>query len=257
MEILVCMKQVPDEEAEIALDPATGKPDTSKADPQGNAFDTYALELAVRLTEAHGGSVTVATVGGEESKICLKNALAVGAAKAFCVRSDGLKSDGPSVIAHALAAALPEMEKANGAPYDLILCGRETTDNIGGETGAYLAEKLGYPFVSNIVEAEPAEGGLSLKKELDEGYRMVLTTLPAAATVSKPDYNPRYPTIKSKLAARRTEIPDLTAEDAPARVDYRGFTEPPKRTAGVKLEEEDPAEAVRKAMDLLQKAKVL
>ncbi len=262
MEILVCMKQVPDDSVEIHLG-ADKKPDLSQAEPQGNAFDTYALELAVRFVEANGGRVTVASVGPEDNKVCLKNALAVGAAQAFHIAGEDETLDAYRT-AGLLAAAVPKMEEEGGAAFDLILCGRESTDYIGGEVGEMLAEMLARPFVTNIVEAVPDGEGLRVKKELESGYQLVGFGLPAVCTVSKPAYDPRYPTIKSKLAARKAKIPTLDpaslplAEDAKEpRILYLGFKEPPKREAGVLIREEDPAEAVAKAMELLAADKVL
>jgi len=263
MEILVCMKQVPDDSVEIRLD-ASGKPDLSQAEPQGNAFDTYALELAVRFIEANGGSVTVLSAGPEDNKVCLKNALAVGAAKAYLASDTGLENADSHVTAQLLASAVKKIEEENGAKFDAILCGRESTDFIGSEVGEMLAEALGLPFVSDIVEASPAEAGLKVKKELEAGYLMVDAPLPALFTVSKPDYAPRYPTIKSKLAARKAVIPSidkaaagLPAEAEAARVVFKAFAEPPKRQAGAVIKEAEPEDAVAKLFELLSADKVL
>lgn len=263
MNILVCIKQVPDDTVEIHLDSA-GQPDLSMADPQGNAFDTYALELAVRHIEAAGGTVTVASFGPDDNKTCLKNALAVGAAKAYHISDAGLETADASVTAAVLAAAVTKMEEANGEAFDAILCGRESTDYISGEVGEILAEKLGLPFVTNIVALEEKDGKAVAKKELDAGYLMVEAPLPAVFTVSKPDYDPRYPTIKSKLAARKVKIPTLgkddialSDEDAEPLVLYKKYEEPPKREAGVMIKEDEPADAVAKALELMQADKAL
>ena len=263
MEILVCMKQVPDDSVEIRLD-ASGQPDLSQAEPQGNAFDTYALELAVRFVETNGGSVTVVSAGPEDNKVCLKNSLAVGAVKAYHISDAGLDGRDSHVTAKLLASAVPKIEEENGAKFDVILCGRESTDYIGSEVGEMVAESLGLPFVADIVEAAPADAGLRVKKELESGYLMVDTALPALFTVSKPDYDPRYPTIKSKLAARKAVIPSLdkAAVGLPAdaeapRIVYRSFEEPPKRQAGVVIKESEPEEAVAKAFEAFAADKVL
>ena len=262
MEILVCIKQVPDDSVEIHLDPKTMTPDLSHADQQGNAFDTYALELAVRYVEANGGTVTVASVGPEDNKVCLKNALAVGAKKAYHISDEGAANADGAVTAAILAAAVPKMEEANGAPFDLILCGRESTDYISGEVGELLAEKLGRPFVTDAVEVTGNEGGILVKKELDAGYYMMEAALPAVLTVSKPNYDPRYPTIKSKLAARKVKIPTvkdytLGEGEAQAKVAYLGYKEPPKREAGIKIQEDEPADAVSKALEVMRADKAL
>ena len=257
MEILVCMKQVPDDSVEIHLG-ADGKPDLSQADPQGNAFDTYALELAVRFIEEHGGNVTVCSVGPEDNKTCLKNSLAVGAVKAYLIPDGGAEHADAYVTAKLLADAIPKIEEANGAKFDMIFCGRESTDYIGSEVGELLAELIGLPFVTNIVEAAPADGAFKVKKELDAGYLMVEAPAPSIFTVAKPDYDPRYPTLKSKLAARKMEIPsvDGVAAEEP-RIAYLGYQEPVKREAGVLIQEDEPADAVAKAFEVMAADKVL
>jgi len=263
MEILVCIKQVPDDSVEIRLG-ADGQPDLSSADPQGNAFDTYAQELAVRFVEEHGGAVTVVSVGPEDNKTCLKNALAVGAAKAHHISDEGIEGADAAVTANLLAAGIKKIEETDGVTFDLIFCGRESTDAIGGEVGELLAEALGLPFVSDIVEAVPDAAGLKVKKELESGYLMVETPVPAVMTVSKPDYDPRYPTIKSKLAARKVKIPTIAKADTGISADaetpkvvFAGFEEPPKREAGVKIQEDEPADAVAKAFEIMTADKVL
>ena len=260
MEILVCMKQVPDDSVEIRLG-ASGEPDLSRAEPQGNAFDTYALELAVRFIEANGGTVTVATVGTENDKVCLKNSLAVGAKSAAQI--EGAEKADASVTAALLAAGIKKIEADAGKTFDMVLCGRESTDYIGGEVGEMVAEKLGLPFATDVVEITPGDGKVTAKKELESGYAMVEAQLPCVFTISKPNYDPRYPSIKSKLAARRAVIPTVGKDalglqegDLTLKVSHISYNEPPKRAAGVKIQEEDPEQAVAKAFEVLAADKV-
>lgn len=264
MEILICVKQVPDDSVEIHLNPETKQPDLSSADPQGSAFDTYALEMAARYTEEHEGNITVLSVGPEENKTSLKNCLAVGASKAVLISDEGLAGADPAVIAGAIAAAVPKLEEENGTPFDLILCGRESTDDIGGEVGERLAARMRLPLITDVVEMEQTDAGVRARKELESGYQMIEGPLPAVMTVSKPDYDPRYPTIKNKLAARKIPIPVLQADeigmescDKTPKVAYDGFAEVPKRTAGIQIQEEDPEEAVRQALEAMAKDKAL
>ena len=107
-------------------------------------------------------------------------------------------------------------------------------------------------------------GAIQAKKELDSGYFWVDSPLPAVMTISKPDYDPRYPKIKDKMAARKKEVPvitaaDLTMDDSDkvALIKYLGFQEPPKREAGVKIQEDEPADAVAKMFEILAADKVL
>lgn len=166
MNILVCVKQVPDDYAEIRLG-GDGKPATAGVETVNNAFDTYALELAVRFREAHGGSVTAATIGPEGAQSGLKNLLAVGADKAYLCTANGETDEGGT--AALLARAVELCQEREGVTYDLILCGKESTDEIGGQVGARLAERLGAAFVSSVVEAEPSGDGLKARQETEEG----------------------------------------------------------------------------------------
>lgn len=255
MEILVFVKQVPDDFVKIGLDGA-GQPAVSGVERVNNAFDTYAVELAVRYKESHGGSVTVATVGGGESVNGLKNLLAVGADRAYLLTA-GADAD-ESAMAACLAGAVRQCQEAAGVTFDLILCGKESTDKISSQVGAMLAEELGLPFVSSAIEVEEAGGRLTVKQETEEGYCLYEAAAPAVLTVAKPGYDPRYPTIKSKLAARKAQIPALTASmPEERRVVCLGWAEPPKRQAGVKLQEKEAAEAAAKAVAMMADAKVL
>lgn len=255
MNILVCVKQVPDDYAEIRLG-ADGRPATAGVDIVNNAFDTYALELAVRFCEANGGSVTAVTIGPESAQSGLKNLLAVGASKAYLCTAPGETDEGGA--AARLAQAVELCQGQDGVTYDLILCGKESTDEIGSQVGAMLAERLGAAFVSSVVEAEPCGDGLKVRQETEEGGVIYEASTPAVLTIAKPAYDPRYPNIKTKMAARKATIPvlALTAEE-PALVSCIGYSEPPKRQAGVVIQEKEAAEAVKKAVAMMAEANVL
>lgn len=258
MNILVCVKQVPDDYVKVHLD-ESGKPAVAGIDKVVNAFDTYAVEMAVRHCEKHGGKVVVATIG-EESQVrpALVQMIAVGAGQGYIAKPWAAEPDEASMAA-GLAALVKACEKEEGTAFDLILCGKESTDEISSQVGAMMAEKMGLGFVSSTVEFEPMEGGLRVKQETEEGYACYEVACPAVLTVAKPDYDPRYPTLKSKMAARKVEIPNLSgvAEDCQPAVRCLGYGEPPKRENGVKIQEKEAAEAVAKAMAILTEDKVL
>ena len=149
MQILLCVKQVPDDSIEIHLDKEKKKPNLNGVSLVANAFDTYALELAVRFIETHGGKVSVLTVGADDSLNTLKNCLAVGAKEAFFVKDDLYADLDAMGTAHVLADAIHKIEQDKGEKFDLILCGKESTDEITGQVGAMLAEKLRTGFVSS------------------------------------------------------------------------------------------------------------
>jgi len=244
MEILVCVKQVPDDSVEISLDPKTGAPALDGVTPVVNAFDTYALEMAVRLKEAAGGEVTVLSIGDESVKNSLKNCLAVGADYAYLAANDAYQSADPEIIAKELKAAKEAIEEKTGKKFDIVFCGKETTDFASGQVGTILAKELSAPVTADVVDITAGEGKV--------------TGLPCVVAVNKPEYDPRYPTIKSKMAARKKPIEELAAEEAgAAQVEVLRVYAPAKRAAGVKIKAEDPAEAVSQALAMMSEAKAI
>lgn len=261
MNILICVKQVPDDSIEIHLDNKTKKPNLNGVGLVANAFDTYALELAVRFMEAHGGNVSVLTVGADDSLNTLKNCLAVGAKEAFFVKDD-LYADLDAIgTADVLADAIHKIEKDKDIKFDLILCGKESTDEITGQVGPMLAEKLGTSFVSSAIAIDLKDDAMKVHQETDEGYNVVSIASPAVVTVSKPDYDPRYPTIKTKMASRKAVIPTYSAaeigEVKQAKVRCIEYVEPPKKEAGIKIQEKDVTLAVSAAVEQMKKDKAI
>lgn len=254
MNILVCIKQVPDDTVEINV--KDGHANLEGVETVVNAFDTYALEMAVRLKEEKGGEVTVVSIGDESVKNSLKNCLAVGADKAFHVVHENYKDLDPAEIAEILKATKEELEKEN--KFDIVFCGKETTDFIASQVGILLAEKLNVPVMTNIIDIKVEDEKVEAKQEDDAGYRILEANLPLVLTINKPEYDPRYPTIKSKMAARRKEIPDLelnveTSKDLEVVEEFA----PQKREAGVKIQEESIEETVQKAIEIIIAKKAL
>ena len=262
MDILVCVKQVPDDFVEVRLDAATQLPATAEIERVANAFDTYAVELAVRYCEANGGTVTAACIGPESAKNTLKNLIAVGVSKAYLFDDAGLTDCDEAGTASYLAQVVKTCEAQSGVSYGLILCGKESTDEISGQVGAVLAEKMGLPFVSSVIEVLPNGEGLIAKQETEEGIATYETASPAIYTIAKPSYDPRYPSIKSKMAARKAVIPTVTAAEAGITavapvVTCTSYTEPPKREAGLLIQEKVAADAVAKAIAAMKQDKAL
>ena len=264
MEILVCLKQVPDDSVELHLKPGTQEVNLEGVTPVVNAFDTYALEMATRLKEAVGGSITAITIGPEGAKDAVKTCLAVGANQGCLITDpsfEGADTLGKSKI---LAAAIRKLEADAGKPFDLIFCGREATDKASGQVGPQLAEALGVGVVTDLVDIQQTDAGVQAKQETEEGYRLVDAPLPCVVTVNKPPYDPRYPTIKRKMAANRAEIPVL-GEDAFPDIDttriglkgsptniFKSFT-PPQKGQGRMLEGADKNTCAELAAELLKK----
>ena len=185
MEILVCVKQVPDDSVEISLDPKTGAPALDGVTPVVNAFDTYALEMAVRLKEAAGGEVTVLSIGDESVKNSLKNCLAVGADYAYLAANDAYQSADPEIIAKELKAAKEAIEERTGKKFDIVFCGKETTDFASGQVGTILAKELSAPVTADAVDITAGEGKVTVKQETEEGYCMIESGLSISRSMTR------------------------------------------------------------------------
>ena len=256
MNILVFIKEVPDDS--VAVSVQGDRAAISDITPVVNAFDTYSLEMAVRLKEANEESqVVVVSIGNEEVKNSLKNCLAVGADKAYLVKNDDYRKLDTKAISEILMGAREKLEAELGA-FDVICFGKETTDAEASQVGVYFANKSDLGVVTSVIAMEKDGDKLVTKQEIDGGYRQVETLLPSVVTIAKPDYEPRYPTIKSKMAARRQKIDDLEVEatSSPILEEVKDF-EPKKREAGVKIQEEEVEDTVAKAISLMVEQKVL
>ena len=138
---------------------------------------------------------------------------------------------------------------------------------LGKEVLAVLTEELGLPVVTNVLAVEPAEGGVQLKQETDEGYRIVTAPIPCVVTIVKPEYEPRYPSIKSKMAARKMPVGALTTADVEAdaakfgpegaKTERVAISAPAKREAGVKIQEKEAAVAVSRALEMMAGQKLI
>ncbi|MEA4971850.1 MAG: electron transfer flavoprotein subunit beta/FixA family protein [Candidatus Metalachnospira sp.] len=256
MEILVCVKQVPDADVEVKLN-AAGAPDVEKIAPVVNAFDGYALEMATRFKEANGGMVVVMSIGTDAVKDSMKNCLAVGADEAYII-SDIIADADTLATSEVIAAAVAKLEEVRGKKFDIICCGKESTDYACGQVTQQVAEKLGYGEVVDVIGFETKDDVIAVKKETEEGYNMLEVAAPCVLGVIKPNYEPRYPTMKSKMAARKKEIPAVevgVSATSPVKV-VKVYT-PAKKSAGVKIKEETNEESALKAFSMLVDAKVL
>ena len=256
MNILVFIKEVPDDS--VAVSVKDNKADIENITPVVNAFDTYSLEMAVRLKEANEDSqVVVVSIGNEEVKNSLKNCLAVGADKAYLIKNDDYKKLDAKAITEILMGAKEKLEAELGA-FDIICFGKETTDAEASQVGVYFANKSDLGVVTSVIAMERDGDKLVSKQEIDGGYREVEAKLPSVVTIAKPDYEPRYPTIKSKMAARRQKIEDFEVEStsSPILEEIKDL-EPKKREAGVKIQEEEVEDTVAKAISLMVEQKVL
>ncbi len=258
MNILVCMKQVLDDSVEIGYDEATGKFTPDKVDPVENAFDTYALEMATRLKEKIGGEITLVSIGSDLAKNALKNGLAVGGDKATLIENKNYQDSDSLGIAKALAQGIKAIEEKNSTKFDIIFCGKETTDYAAGQVGIMLAGIMDLGVITDLVDIDVVDEKVLGKHETEMGYDMIEAATPCVVTVSKPLYDPRYATIKSKMAARKKEIDVFNdIELATGALTVKATHARPKRQAGIKITGKPLDEAVAEAVAQMSDAKVL
>ena len=209
MNILVCVKQVIDTEG-IRTDKETHTLILDGVPLIVNPYDACALETAVRIKEANAGSqVIVLSYGAAKAQTALRDCLAVGADKAYLVSDDAL--DGLD-SGYVLAESIKKVEEAEGK-LDLIFCGAKAIDADNGQVGSELAERLGIAQVTYAVEAEMDGDKVKVKKEGESGYVVLGAELPCLITMTQTAYDPRYPTIKSKMAAKKAKITTFGAGD--------------------------------------------
>lgn len=265
MNILVCVKQVPDT-TEIKIDPVTNTLIRKGVPSISNPYDVCALELAIRCKKAHGGTVTVVTMGPDQAKAVLKDSLALGADKAYLVSDRVFGGSDTLATSYILSSVIRKLESENGV-YDLILCGKQAIDGDTAQVGPEIAEALGRPQVTYAADFTPADGEVLVKRESDEGYDQIAVRLPALVTVVKTNFEPLFPSIKSKMAAARAEIPVITSADMEIDLERCGLKGSPTKVKktfvpvhdkqGVKVTAEDAAATAAALLDAMEQAKVL
>ncbi len=265
MNILVCVKQVPDT-TEIRIDPVTNTLIRAGVPSIVNPFDAYALEMALRLREAAGGTVIVLSMGPEQAKNALKECLAIGADKAYLCSDRAFGGSDTLATSYILSRAIKALETANGA-FDVIFCGKQAIDGDTAQVGPEIAEHLHLPQVTYAVETSVSGHRIQVKREVEEGFELVAVSCPCLITVTKPKFDPRYPTIRSRMAANRAEIPVLTSADldidlscaglkgSPTKVS-RTFT-PSLKQGGIRISEETGSGCAKELVRLLTERKII
>jgi len=200
MNIVVLMKQVPDTYAERKLDPADNTLDRAAADAVINEIDEYAIEEGLRLKEAHGGEVTILTVGPERATESIRKALSMGADKAVHVTDDAIHGSDVIATAKVLAKALGSIE------WDLAIAGSEATDARGSVVPAALAELLGVPQLTQIRKLDIDGTSITAERRTDTGYEKIEASTPAVVSVIEKINDPRYPSFKGIMAAKSKPI---------------------------------------------------
>ena len=207
MNIVVLVKQVPDSGSERKMDPADNTVARAAADNVVNEIDEYAIEEALVVKEAQGGEVTVLTVGPDSATDAIRKALSMGADKAVHVSDEAIKGSDAVQISAVLAAALGQLE------FDVVLCGAEATDSQMSVMPALLSERLGLPQLSGARKLTVDGGVATIERQTDGGYWAVEAPLPAIVSTWDTINEPRYPSFKGIMAAKKKPVETKTLAD--------------------------------------------
>ena len=258
MEILVLLKQVPATESMIAIadDGVSIKPDGLKF--VINPYDELAVEEALKLREAQGGTVTIVTVGPAKAAEAIRTGLAMGADKGLRIEPGDVQCDGLAV-AKILAGAVKDM------PYDLIVAGHRAVDDDNFQVGPAVAELLGIPNISMVIEETTADGKITCTCTVEGGTKTVEAPLPALISTQRGLNEPRYASLPGIMKAKKKPLETksladigLNAADLQAKAVVTALKAPPQRTAGRMIEGDSVQAQVAELVRVLhEEAKVI
>lgn len=259
MNVVVCGKVIPASTVIIEID-ANSKRMVRKGVPHElDPMAASAVEEGLRLTEKHGGTLTLITMGTSDATIGIRNALAMGATSAVHILDDAVAGSDTIATAKLLAAAIAKQ------PFDLILCATESGDSYSGIVHGQIAQLLGIPPLTFAKEITVDGDKVAIKRQSESGYDVVESTLPALVACSSGINEPRYPQLKGIMGAKKKEIKVYSAADlgfSPDQVGEKGAREkvltigrPAKRQAGKAVVDE--GEGGKQIADFLAEIKVI
>ena len=254
MEILVCVKRVPATGGRIVLTADQQEIDTKFLGFTVSPHEECAVEEAVRIVEAHGGSSTVLTLGPPEAEEQLRDAMAIGVDAAIHLVTDG-REWGPMATAAAIVDAVRAREAAGG-PFDLLLFGNESADSGGFQVGIRVAHALGRPVVTGAKELRIEDGRAIVGKGVSSGLEIYEVPLPAVVTVKEGINLPRYPSVPGRLRARKKEVERVTPEWRPDPVAKVGLRIPVEEGGSAEILGYGP-EAAPAVVELMRRLGVL
>jgi electron transfer flavoprotein beta subunit len=219
--MIVCVKQIADpeapagsfrvDEASKTVIPAAGVPQVV------SPFDEQAVEAALRIKDAHGGKITVLSLGKDFVMDVIRKPLAMGADELVLLQDPAFEGADSRSTAYALAMAIKKVGE-----YDLVFCGRQAADWDAGQVGSGIAEFLGIPNVTVAQKAEMVDGKVKVERVVSDGYEVIEAPTPVLITVSNELGEPRYPKLKGIMMAARKEITTWTAQDIGADTSQLG-----------------------------------
>ena len=253
MNILVCVKQVPDTTM-IKIDPVKHTLIREGVPTILNPFDSYALEAAARIKDKDPDTkITVVTMGPPQATAVLKECVGIAADKGYLVTGRTFGGSDTLATSYIISHAIKKIEETEGK-FDAIFCGKQAIDGDTAQVGPEIAEWLDLPQVTYGLECFATEDGLKVQKEIDGGYEVIGVKCPCLVTFTKPSFDCRYPTIKRKLKANKAKFTEFGDDfdpamdkshyglnGSPTRV-KKTFT-PPVKEGGMKIKEETGAES--------------
>jgi electron transfer flavoprotein beta subunit len=263
VKICVLVKEVPDAAVDKRINPQTGRLDRG-GEKNLNPYDTHAIEAAMQLKE--GGQVEVeeivaVTMGPESATRALHKAVSLGADRSIQLTDDALAGSDVQATGYALAEAL-----RNESP-DLVLLGQQSDDGECYTIGAIVADNLQMPSLTQVIKMDVADGGLRCERQAEYGYDTVQVELPAVISVGDAINEPRYPSLKAIMGAKKKPLEKVAAGDVgidTSRVGTEGsqvqcgdFKDPPAKEAGQIIEDEDTNETVEKIVAWLDERKLI
>src|SRR5437763_15060592 len=199
MNVLVCVKQIPDPNAPGKLDPQTKRLVREGVDLVLDPGDEHGVEAGLQLVEKDTGEVTVISMGPPKAVDAIRRALAMGANRGILITDPALENSDAISTARAIAAAI------KGQTYDVVICGTESTDGSSGAMPAQLAELLGLPLLSFAKKLEVSQGKAVIDRQTDDGYDVVEAPLPAVVTVTGGINEARYPALRGIMQDKNKE----------------------------------------------------
>ncbi|HBI14136.1 MAG TPA: electron transfer flavoprotein subunit beta [Desulfobulbaceae bacterium] len=228
MDIIVCIKQVPDTK-DVRLDPETNTMAREGVESIMNPFDRHALEEAVRIKENLGGTVTALSMGPPQAEAVLREAISCGADGGVLVSDRAFAGADTWATSYTLAKAMVTLGN-----FDLVLCGKQAIDGDTAQVGPGLATQLSLPYLTCVQKIRTiGDSGLVAERMMDDGYDVVQLPLPALLTVVKDINEPRVPSLKGKMRAKKAEIRVLRAADIHADEKCIGLAGSPTKVVSV------------------------
>lgn len=260
LNIVVCVKQVPDTTATNKLDPKTNRIQRDGVDAVLDPADEYGVEAALQIIEAQGGKLTLVSMTPERGLEAIRRGLAMGADEAVHICDPAIAGSDALTTAKLLAAAIKPLNP------DLIICGTESSDSYTGMVPGAIAQYLGIPQLTFAQKLTVEGGKATIRRQVDGGYQTVEATLPALITVTGSINEPRYPALKGIMQAKKKPVATKTAADLGFSADQVGekgakervlqWNPAEQRQAG-RVVKADGAEAATVIADYLQSIKVI